>query len=247
MVITDKERVRRLVSLPDAKPSWATRLKESRVAIVGMGGLGNASALYLTAQGVGHLTLYDPDRVNAHNLGRQILFRPTDINRFKVEAAREHLQELAPRASFQIEPVALNEDNAEELLKGHDVIIDGLDNWNTRTVLNRFSVRHHVPVVFAGAIGYEAQVYVVNGGKPCLQCLFGDSPYADQNCALTGVLGPVVGMAGTVQAQEALKILLHAGDLLQGRIWTYDAYRAQSRIIQFTARRDCAVCGGEGE
>lgn len=245
MVITDKERVRRLVSLPDAKASWAERLRQSRVAMVGMGGLGNASAAYLVAQGVGHVILVDPDQVDGHNLGRQILFQPPDIGRMKVDAAKERLQQMAPEVSVRTEAVALDGDNADELLSGYDVVVDGSDNWATRVILNRFSVRQNIPVVFAGAIGYEAQVSVIKGGRPCLECLFGDTPLADQNCAVMGVLGPVVGMAGTIQAQEVLKLLLNTGEPLQGRIWTYDAYRGISRIVGFPTRPGCSACGGE--
>ncbi|MCL4496166.1 MAG: HesA/MoeB/ThiF family protein [Firmicutes bacterium] len=245
MVITEKERVRRLVSLPEAKPGWIRRLRQSRVAIVGIGGLGNASALYLAAQGVGHLTLIDPDEVEPHNLGRQILFGPPDVGRPKVEAACRTLRFIAPDISLAAEAAALTDEKQETLLAGHDVIVDGLDNWEARLILNRFSVHHRVPVVFAGAIGYEAQVYVVNGGKPCMQCLFGDDGFVEQSCALLGVLGPVAGMAGTVQAQEVLKLLLNTGDGLQGRIWTYDAFRNVSRVVGFTPRAQCPVCGGK--
>ncbi len=247
MVITDKERVRRLISLPEAKPHWAQLLRGGKVAIVGMGGLGNASSLYLAAQGVGHLTLIDPDEVAAHNLGRQILFGPADVGRPKVEACRRTLQFIAPDAVIETKTMTVTRDNYEMLLSGYDVIVDGLDNWDARVLLNLFSIHHHVPVVFAGAIGYEAQIYVVNGGKPCMQCLFGEEGYEDQDCALMGVLGPVAGMAGTVQAQEVLKILLNTGEVLQERIWTYDAYRNVSRVVRFTPRPQCSACGGNFE
>ena len=242
MLITDKDRVRRLVSLPDAKPHWTRRLRASKVAIVGMGGLGNTSGLYLAAQGVGHLALIDPDKVESHNLGRQILFGPADVGRSKVEAARQALGSVAPDAFLEAKKVALTCENEQTLLTGYDVIVDGLDNWKARVLLNHFSVRHRIPVVFGGAIGYEAQVYVVDGGNPCMQCLFGDDPYEEQDCAVQGVLGPVVGMAGTVQAQEVLKSLLNTGDVLRGRIWTYDAFRNLSRVVPFASRSQCPVC-----
>lgn len=222
----------------------AERLKLSHVAIVGVGGLGNPVAMYLATQGVGRLTLVDPDIVEPHNLGRQVLFTPDDIGRKKVEAARDALVRLAPSISVHIVGQALTEQNMDGLLASVDLVVDGLDRGEPREWLNRYSVVTGVPVVFGGAIGYEAQVFVVRGGRPCLFCLFGAVNEAAEDCAVSGVLGPVVGMAGTVQAQEALKLLLGVGDLLIGRIWTYDAYSGTTRVLAFPPRKDCPVCGG---
>ncbi|MBX5466051.1 MAG: HesA/MoeB/ThiF family protein [Firmicutes bacterium] len=240
--MADKERVRRLLALPGVRPHSLERLLAARVAVVGMGGLGCAAALYLAGQGVGHLTLIDPDRVAAHNLGRQVLYAPEDVGRLKVEAAGSALRRLRPELSLSLWPHALGPENADFLLAGHDLVLDGLDQGVPRDLLNRWAVAHGVPVVFAGAIGYEAQVLVVAGGQPCLFCLFGSVADAAQDCAVEGVLGPVVGMAGMVQAQEALKLLLGVGRPLIGRLWTWDAYAGRTRILAVPPRPDCPVC-----
>lgn len=246
-VITDKERVRRLLALPGVKPERVNRLRDARVAVVGMGGLGNPASQYLVAQGVGHLTLIDPDVVAAHNLSRQLLFSLGDVGRLKVEAARDALIRIAPSCHIDLYPEALNENNAASVLAGADVVVDGLDQGAPREILNRYSVHTKVPVFFGGGIGYEAQVFGVQGGRPCLYCLFGSVALVAEECAVAGVLGPVVGMAGLVQAQEVLKWLLGVGEPLLGRLWTFDAYSGRTRILTIPARPDCPVCGhGEG-
>lgn len=244
--IDDKERVRRLLALPGVRPAATERIGAARVALVGMGGLGNAAGLYLAAQGVGHLTLIDPDTVEAHNLGRQVLYTPDTVGMAKVEAAGAALRRLSPGISLTIAQEALDDANASRLLDGHDLILDGLDAGAPREVLNRFSVGTRVPTLFAGAIGYEAQVFGVQGGTPCLYCLWGDIAEAAEDCAATGVLGPVVGMAGTVQAQEAIKILMGQGQTLIGRLWWYDGYAVHTRVISVPPRPDCPVCSQSG-
>jgi len=240
---SDKERVRRLTALPGVRRDSLARLQAARVALVGVGGLGNASAPYLVAQGVGHLTLIDGDTVAAHNLGRQILFSPQDVGRPKVEAAQAALRRLRPEVDLTLLPYSLDEHNWAEVLAAHDVVLDGLDQGPPRDLLNRWAVATGKPVVFAGAVGYEAQVFVVQGGQPCLHCLFGSVAELAEDCAVTGVLGPVVGMAGLVQAQETLKLLLSVGRPLVGRLWAWDAYAGTTRILDIPARPDCPVCG----
>jgi molybdopterin/thiamine biosynthesis adenylyltransferase len=240
---SDKERVRRLVALPGVRPESLSKLASARVAIVGVGGLGNPSALYLAAQGVGHLTLVDGDTVAQHNLGRQILFRPEDVGRLKVDAAAEALWRIRPELDLTTVAAHLEDSNWRAVLANHDVVLDGLDQGLPRDLLNRWAVETGRPVVFAGAIGYEAQVFVVQGGRPCLHCLFGSVAEVTEDCAVAGVLGPVVGMAGLVQAQEALKLLLQVGRPLVGRLWLWDAFSGSTRILEVPPRPDCPVCG----
>lgn len=241
-LITDKERVRRLVALPGVRPAYAERLAQARVAIVGMGGLGNPAALYLAAQGVGHLHIIDPDQIEGHNLGRQVLFSPHELGQDKVMVAQAKLSHTVPECEIVSHVAELDAANVDVLLDGVDLVIDGLDRANPRMVLNDWTVKTGRPVFFGGAIGYEAQVFGVQGGQPCLYCLFGDLDGADENCAVSGVLGPVVGMAAMVQASEALKILMGVGQTLVGRLWTYDAYALKTRIITVPPRDDCPRC-----
>jgi len=242
-VINDKERVRRLVALPGIKPDRIRALRQATVAIVGVGGLGQASAQYLAAQGVGHIRLIDPDEVALHNLSRQVLLTPADVGRLKVEAVRDALVRQAPTVTVDMHPVALASDNLASLLDGADLILDGLDQGVPRDELNRYAVETGRPVLFAGAIGYEAQVFGVAGGQPCLACLFGSVAESVADCAVTGVLGPVVALAGLVQAQEALKWLLGIGRPLFGRLWQWDGFSLTTRILDIPPRPDCPVCG----
>ncbi len=242
-VISDKERVRRLVSLPGVKPERVARLRDTTVAIVGVGGIGQAAAQHLVAQGVGGLILIDPDRVEAHNLSRQILLTPPTVGQFKVDAAAERLWELSPTAQIEQRRNQLDEANVDALLQEAAIVLDGVDLGQPREVLNRYAMRSGKPVFFAGATGYEAQVFGVHGGQPCLTCLFGSVADVADDCAATGVLGPVVGMAGLVQAQEVLKWVLRVGQPLVGRLWQWDGFSGSTRIMTIPARTDCPVCG----
>lgn len=243
-VIRDADRVRRLVALPHVRAHTVERLRQGVVALVGMGGLGSATAPYLAAAGVGRLVLIDPDVVDAPDLGRQILYTPGDIGRVKVEVAKEALARLNPQLAVTIHRAALGDDNLEHLLNGVDIVCDGLDTGPPRDALNRYAVRTGTAVVFAGALGYEGQVMVVaNHGRPCLACFFGLVADAPGECSREGVLGPLVGMVGSLQAQEVLKLLMGTGEPLQGRLWLYDAYTGTTRVLAVPARPDCPVCG----
>ncbi len=241
-VISDKERVRRLVSLPGVKPERVARLRDTTVAIVGVGGIGQAAAQHLVAQGVGRIILIDPDRVEAHNLSRQILLTPPMVGQFKVDAAAERLWELSPTVQIEQRRDQLDEANVDALLQEAAIVLDGVDLGQPREVLNRYAMRSGKPVFFAGATGYEAQVFGVHGGQPCLTCLFGSVADVEDDCAATGVLGPVVGMAGLVQAQEVLKWVLQVGQSLVGRLWQWDGFSGSTRIIAIPSRTDCPVC-----
>lgn len=243
-LIRDPDRVRRLLALPHVRPKAMAALEAARVALVGLGGLGSGAAPYLAAAGVGALVLVDPDRVAATDLGRQILYTPDDVGALKVDAAAARLRAMNPALRIEAHAAALEASNAAALLAGCDVVLDGLDRGAPREVLNRYAVEHGVPVVFGGALGYEGQVMVVRGGgRPCLTCLFGDLEDAVGDCAVQGVLGPLVGMVGALQAQEALKLLMGLGTPLAGRLWLYDAFGGDTRVIAVPPRPDCPVCG----
>lgn len=246
-LITDKERVRRLVALPGVRVERLARLRSARVAIVGVGGLGNTSAQYLAAQGVGHLTLIDGDTVDAGNLGRQILFGPDDVGQLKVEAAARSLHRLAPDLEIQSVPEYLTEESSPTLLESHDLILDGLDATSARQWINRWAMAHKVPVIFAGAIGYEAQVFPVYGQAPCLSCLWPSLEGADFDCATSGILGPLVGMVGALQAAAAIQYLIGLEEQRHGTLWTFDLFQARARTITLSPNPLCPVCGTSGE
>lgn len=242
-VITDKERVRRLIALPGIKPDRVAQLRKSVVAVVGVGGIGQAALQHLVAQGIGRVILIDPDRVEGHNLSRQTLLTPQSIGQFKVDAVASRLQELSLTVEVEKHCVNLTEDNADQLLNEADVVLDGVDNGLAREALNRYGIYSGKPMFFAGATGYEALVFGMRGGKPCLTCLFGSVRDVADDCAVTGVLGPVVAMAGLVQAQETLKWVLQAGRSLVGRLWQWDGFSTTTRVMTIPARDDCPFCG----
>ena len=245
-LITDKERVRRLLALPGVRPDRLDRLRSARVAIVGIGGLGNASAQYLAAQGVGHLTLIDGDRVDASNLGRQVLFGPADIGSFKVTAASKALLRLAPNCEVNALPVYLAEHNGASLIGSHDLILDGLDSALPRQWINQWALTNGVPVIFAGAVGYEAQVLGVYGKPPCLSCLWPSLDGVDVDCVTNGILGPLVGMIGSLQAAQAINHLIGLADR-PGTLWTFDLFQGRSRVVSVPPNPSCPVCGPTGK
>jgi len=243
-LVADRDRVRRLVALPQVKPAMVDRLAASTVALVGVGGLGSASGPYLAAAGVGRLILIDPGVVSATDLGRQILYTAADVGLPKVDVAARALSAQNPALHVTTERMALTVDNLAELLANCDVVVDGLDNGPPRDWLNAFAVQGHTPVVFGGALGYEGQVMVVPpGGRPCLACLFGTVADAPGECSVDGVLGPLVGIVGSLEAAEVMKLLLGVGAPLTGRMWMMDLFTGATRVLTVPARPDCPVCG----
>jgi molybdopterin/thiamine biosynthesis adenylyltransferase len=244
-LVTDADRVRRLMALPHVRPALLDRLRAATAAVVGVGGLGSAAAPYMAAAGIGRLRLIDPGRVAATDLGRQILYRPDDIGRPKVVVMAERLRAQNPAIAVEAVDEALTAANVEQLLAKADVVVDGLDVGPPREVLNRWAVATGRPVVFGGALGYEGQVMVVAGSEQaCLACLFGSVAEAPGECAVDGVLGPLVGVIGSLQAAEALKLLRGLGTTLAGRILVLDAFTATTRVVSVPKRPDCPVCGG---
>jgi molybdopterin/thiamine biosynthesis adenylyltransferase len=247
-VVRDRDRVRRLVALPGVRPAMVERLARATVAVVGVGGLGSGAAPYLAAAGVGRLRLVDPGTVAATDLGRQILYRPSDIGRPKVAVMAERLTAQNPAIIVEGHETALGDDNIHGLLAGVDVVVDGLDQGAPRDLLNRWAVATGIPVVFGGALGYEGQVMVVQGkAHACLACLFGSVADAAADCAVNGVLGPLVGVIGAIQATEAVKGILGTGSPLVGRLLQWDAFTGEIRTLRVPKRPGCLVCGAGGE
>lgn len=243
VLITDKERVRRLVSLPEVRPERLSRLHEARVAVVGVGGLGSAAAQYLAAQGIGHLTLIDGDVVEAHNLGRQVLFSPPDIGNPKAEVAAQALKKLAPELSVAADTKFLTADRLARL-EGHDLVIDGLDHASTRVIINQWAVSRRTPVIFGGAVGYEGQVFPAIPGGPCFSCLWPSLEGADEDCVTGGILGPLVGAIGALQAAEAVKWIVGVGSK-EGVLWSFDLLQGRLRSVAVPKNPACPVCSEE--
>lgn len=238
-------RYNRQIMLPALGIEGQERLLAARVLLVGLGGLGSPIAMYLAACGVGHLTLADHDRVELANLQRQILYGTSDLEQPKATTAQRALQDLNPE--IRIEAIAdyLHSEALHEQVRQADLVIDATDNFETRLAINRACVAHARTLVSGAVIRMEGQVAVFRNRQPqdaCYQCLFGDGPTPEEGCAESGVLGPVAGAVGCVQAAEAIKCLAAVGEPLYNRLLLYDAMQAEWRTIELAADPHCPIC-----
>ncbi len=222
------------------------RLLASRVLIVGAGGLGSPAALYLAAAGVGRMTLVDDDLVELSNLQRQILHDMAGLGRPKAESGRDALQALNPDVQVRALVERLDEARLRALALDADVVLDCCDNFATRHAINRACVAARKPLVSGAAIKFSGQISVYDlrdDEAPCYHCLFPEADDVEElRCATTGVLGPLVGMVGSVQAAEAIKVITGMGEPLVGRLLSVDALRMQWHTIRFRRDPDCPVC-----
>lgn len=239
------DRYRRQTLLPEIGVQGQRRLAGARVLCVGAGGLGCAALPYLAGAGIGLLTIADDDRVERSNLHRQVLFGEPDLGQLKAEAAARRLRALNPEIAVQARAERVDAGNVEALLRAHDVVIDGSDNFESKFLLSDASAKFGVPLVYGSATGMEAMVTVLHPGRgPCLRCLFPEAPRSVMpNCAQAGVLGPLVGMVGSIQAAETIKLLVGGEGLatLAGTLWVIDARDMGSRQLRVQRRAGC-VC-----
>jgi adenylyltransferase/sulfurtransferase len=240
-------RYKRHLHLAEVGVEGQRKLLDSRVLLIGAGGLGSPAALYLAAAGVGTLGLVDFDRVDASNLQRQVLFATSDVGRPKLEVAEERLRALNPEVAIEAHDKKLEASNAQEILTGFDVVIDGTDTFPSRYLTNDVCVWLGIPLVYGSVMRFEGQVSVFDpkSGSPCYRCLFAEPPPPElaPNCAEAGVLGVLPGVIGTLQATEALKLLLGRGAPLRGRLLVYDALAMEFREFKIPRDPECAVCG----
>ena len=238
-------RYSRQILLPDFGIEAQERLLAARVLIVGAGGLGSPVALYLAAAGVGTLTIADSDQVDLSNLQRQILHGERDIGRAKVDSAKARLAALNPA----VEVIALNSRLAgvalQEQVEAADLVVDACDNFETRFAINAACVSARRPLVSGAAIRMEGQVAVFRpdlADSPCYRCLYREGMDAEQTCAENGVLAPIVGIVGSIQALEAIKILTGIGTTLCGRLLIVDGKTLEIRTLRLRRDPDCPVC-----
>ena len=237
-------RYSRQIMLPQIDIEGQEKLLASRVLIIGMGGLGSPIAMYLAAAGIGHLVLVDDDVVELSNLQRQIAHGTKDIGLSKVESAKQTIQELNPDIKVTAYAERLDTDKLLEEVVAADIVIDGTDNFTTRFALNESSVKNKTPLVSGAAIRMEGQVSVFNKtpNSPCYRCLYKDEGELDTSCSTNGVLSPVVGIIGSVQATEALKVLLNIGETLDGKLLVLDALHMEWRTLKLKKDPECPVC-----
>lgn len=244
------ERYARHLQLPGVGADGQRRLLESRVALVGAGGLGSPVALYLAAAGVGHLTVIDDDVVDRSNLQRQVIHRDASVGVAKVDSATAVLRALNPSIDVDSRRLRIDAGNVETTLRGHDVVIDGADNFPTRYLLNAVCLRLRVPLVYGAVHRFSGQVSVFDPRRddsPCYRCLFPHPPAAVDapNCSEAGVLGVLPGTIGLLQATEALKLLLGIGEPLVGRLLCHDALAMGFRELRLPRDPDCPGCAAD--
>lgn len=241
-----ESRYSRHTMLPEVGVAGQVKLLKSKVLCIGAGGLGSPSSMYLAAAGVGTLGMIDDDTVDTSNLQRQILHGVDRVGMRKVESAEKTLKNLNPDLVVNKHETRITSDNAIELIKPYDVIIDGADNFATRYLVNDVALRLGKPVVHASIFRFEGQLTVFSAnGSPCYRCLYPQPPPAEEapSCAEAGVLGVLPGAMGVLQATEAIKLLLNLGDTLAGRLLVYDALKARFRELKLRRDPACPTCG----
>jgi adenylyltransferase/sulfurtransferase len=241
------ERYSRQILVPDLGGKGQIRLRQGRVLVVGAGGLGSPAAYYLAAAGVGTLGLIDPDRVELSNLQRQILHGTADIGRKKVESAQAKLGALNPGVTVNLHPLRLELDNAREILRNYDFILDGSDNFETKFLVNDTAVRLGIAFSHAGIVRLQGQTMTVIPYKTaCYRCFFREPPPPQEllSCQQAGILGAVAGTIGSIQATEAIKFLAGFEEgLLTDRLLTYDAGIMKFHTVEVRRDPRCGACG----
>ena len=241
------ERYSRHTVLREIGAEGQEKLLDSRVLIIGAGGLGSSAAMYLTAAGVGTIGIADADEVELSNLQRQILHSTDDLGKAKVESARETMNRLNPDVTVNTYRTCAAAGNIMDLIAGYDFIIDGTDNFAAKFLINDACVMAEKPFSHAGILGFEGQLMTyVPGEGPCYRCVFGAPPPegAVPTGRQAGVIGAMPGVIGSLQAMEAIKYITDAGELLTGYLLTYNALKMEFRKIKLPADTSgCAVCG----
>ncbi len=247
-ILNDSEMLRynRQIILKSFDFDGQEALKQASVLILGAGGLGCASSQYLATAGVGKITLIDDDKVELSNLQRQVLHHDADIGKLKVDSAAEALKELNPELQVNTIDKRLSDDDLQKLIQSHDLVLDASDNVDTRNQLNRLCYHSKTPLVSGAAIRMEGQVSVFtyqDEQEPCYQCLsalFGSNALS---CVEAGVMAPVVGIIGAVQAMEAIKVIAKLGKPIQGKILMLDAMSMSWREMKLMKQPNCPTCG----
>lgn len=243
-------RYSRHLIMPEVGMEGQRKLKAAGVLMIGTGGLGAPSGMYLAAAGVGRIGLVDFDVVDASNLQRQIIHGTADIGRPKIESARDRLRDINPHIEIETHETRLTSHNALALFANYDIIVDGTDNFPTRYLVNDACVLTRKPNVYGSIFRFEGQASVFwtdapNGGGPCYRCLYPEPPPPGlvPNCAEGGVLGVLPGIVGTIQATETIKLILGAEDTLVNRLLVFDAWHMKFREFKLRKEPNCPMCG----
>lgn len=245
--MNDEELLRysRQIMLPEVDIDGQQAILDATVAIIGLGGLGAPAALYLAAAGVGRLILVDHDDVEISNLQRQIIHQEKAVGESKVDSAASTLTQLNPNIVLESHRAKLDEAQLQELFKSVDVVVDATDNFSSRYQINRACWQTRVPLVSAAAIRWEGQIAVFDPrlpDSPCYQCLYPSGDDTALNCAENGVIAPLVGIIGTMQALEVLKLITGVGETLSGYLLFFDGTRSEWRKLKLPKNPECETC-----
>src|SRR5437868_4346354 len=243
---SERERYARHLILPDIGEEGQKKLKRGSVLIIGAGGLGSPVSMYLAAAGVGRIGLADFDKVDVTNLHRQILYGTSQVGQPKLTAAVTRLHDINPEIAIETHETAINSENALNIFRSYDVIVDGTDNFPTRYLVNDACVLTGKPNVYGSIFRFDGQASVFYAREgPCYRCLYPEPPPPGlvPSCAEGGVLGVLPGVIGTIQATEAIKLITGIGEPLIGRLLLFDALRMEFRRLKLRRNPDCPVCG----
>lgn len=239
-----KVRYSRHLILPEVGEAGQQRLLNSSALVIGAGGLGSPALLYLAASGVGKIGIIDSDKVEISNLQRQIIHETSDVNRFKAESAADAIDDLNPDIKTDVYKERLTEKNAEEIISKYDVVLDGSDNFETRFLVNDVCVKLNKPLITAAILRFEGQITVFTNDKksPCYRCLYADVPPAGTmpSCESNGIFSPVAGIAGTLQANEAVKLLAGLKSDLVGNVMIFDGLKTNFRKVKLHKDKKCS-------
>ena len=244
---TQLDRYSRHIIMDEVGPEGQKRLLDARVLVVGAGGLGAPVIQYLAAAGVGTLGIVDDDVVERSNLQRQVIHHDADVGRPKVDSAAAFVEGLNPDVDVETYETRLEKSNVEDVVPGYDLVVDASDNFPTRYLLNDFCRLREIPIAHGAIYKFEGQLTTLVPGGPCYRCLFPEAPEPGTvpDCATTGVLGVLPGTVGCIQATEAVKLILDAGDLLTGQLLFYDAMELSFEKVPYRKNPDCPVCGDD--
>jgi adenylyltransferase/sulfurtransferase len=240
----EKSRYARQIRLNKIGEAGQQKLLDATVLIIGMGGLGSPAAMYLAAAGIGKLIVSDFDQVEDSNLQRQIIHRTQDIGELKAFSAKRTISELNPDCVVEALDWQLDDEELESYIQQADIVLDCTDNFPTRFAINRACVKQSTPLVSGAAIRMEGQItsYIPGSGGPCYQCLYKPDFESTETCAMEGVLAPVVGVIGTMQALQAILILIGEEDNVNGKLLLFDALSMEWQKVTIPKNPNCAVC-----
>ena len=244
MVPSDESRYSRQIKLPQIGKKGQQTIIDSTALIIGMGGLGSPSAMYLAAAGIGTLIISDFDVVEESNLQRQIIHQTKNVGDLKAHSARQTILDINPDCQVEMIDRELENEELEQFIKKADIVLDCSDNFPTRFAVNRYCVKTRTPLVSAAAIRLEGQIlsFIPDVGGPCYQCLYSGEYENAQTCEMEGVLGPVVGVMGTLQALQALLILTGHTEEISGKLLLFDGLNMQWQQVQIPKNPKCPVC-----